>query len=193
MNKNKKFDLRSNVIEEELRRVNYRARYMKLLKNTIFILIVVAAIATIIASFVLSVLEIYGSSMNPTLKEGQVVIAYKSKDIEQKDLIAFYQGNKLLVKRVIAKQGDYVKITDDGDVYINGKKLEEPYICNKSLGESDIKYPYQVPDGHYFVLGDNRETSIDSRNSAIGAVAKEDILGEVMVRIWPINKLGIVK
>lgn len=192
MSKNKKNILTSGVIEEELKRIDYRTRYIKLLKNTVFILIVVAAISTIIASFVISVLEINGASMNPTLDEGQLVVAYRS-DIEKNDLVAFYQGNKILVKRVIARQGDFVNITDDGDVFVNGKVVKEPYVNKKSLGNTDIEYPYQVPDGHYFVLGDKRDTSIDSRNSAIGAVSKEDILGKVVIRIWPLNKLGIIK
>ena len=193
MNKNKKISLTSNIVEEELKRVNYQTKYIRLLKSTIFTLIIVIAISTIIASFILSILEINGSSMNPTLKEGQIVIAYRSNTIKNNDLIAFYQGNKILVKRVIAIQGEYVNITDDGDVYVNGKAIKEPYISQKSLGNSNIEYPYQVPDGHYFVLGDKRDTSIDSRNSTIGAVSKEDILGKVTIGLWPINKMGIIK
>lgn len=193
MNNDVNISLTSKIVEEELKRVNYKLKYIKLLKNTIFILIVVAAISTIIASFLLSVLEINGSSMYPTLKEGQIIIAYKNKNIEKNDVIAFYQGNKILVKRVIAKQGDFVSITDKGDVFVNGKIIKEPYINQKSIGNSDIEYPYQVPDGHYFVLGDKRDTSIDSRNSVIGTISKKDVLGKAIVSIWPINKMGIVK
>lgn len=193
MNNNKKISLTSKVVEEELKRVNYQKKYIKLLKNTIFTLIIVVAISTLIASFIISILEINGSSMNPTLNEGEIVIAYRNKNIKNNDLIAFYQGNKILVKRVIATQGEYVNITDDGDVYVNGKIIKEPYISQKSLGNSNIEYPYQVPDGHYFVLGDKRDTSIDSRNSTIGAISKEDILGKVKIGLWPLNKLGIIK
>ena len=185
--------LTSNEVEKELKRVNYQSRYIKILKSTIVTLVVVAAIATIIASFFLSVLEINGSSMSPTLKQGQMVVAYKDKKIERGEIIAFYHGNKILIKRVIANQGDFVNIDSDGNVYVDGKLVLEPYISKKSLGNCNIKFPYQVPDGHYFVLGDNRDTSIDSRNSVIGVIAKEDILGKVLISIWPINKMGRVK
>ena len=193
MNKNNKLSLTSKAIEKELKRVNYQTKYMKMLKNTIFTLAVVSAIATIIASFVLSVLEINGLSMSPTLTEGQIVIAYKNKNIKENDVIAFYQGNKILVKRVIAKPGSFVNIDEEGNVYVNGELLKESYIKEKAQGETDIEYPYQVPDGHYFVLGDKRDTSIDSRNSEIGAISKEDILGKVVISIWPLNKMGIIK
>ena len=193
MEKNKNISLSSDIIAEEIKRLNYRLKYLKLLKSTIFTLIVVASIATIVASFLLSVLEINGTSMMPTLNENQIVIARNDKKIEKNDIIAFYQGNKILVKRVIATQGDFVKITDTGDVYVNGKQLKETYISKKSLGNSNIEYPYQVPDGHYFVLGDKRDTSIDSRNKAVGTIAEEDILGKVVIKIWPLNKIGIVE
>ena len=129
----------------------------------------------------------------PTLKEGQVVIAYKKNDIEKNDVIAFYQGNKILVKRVIATQGNFVNIDDEGNVYVDGTLLEELYASEKTLGNSNIEYPYQVPDGHYFVLGDKRDTSLDSRNSIIGAIPKEDVIGKVVISIWPLNKMGIIK
>lgn len=193
MNKNTKISLTSKEVEKELKRETYKSRYIKIFKSTIYTLIVVAAISTVIASFVLSVLEINGSSMSPTLKEGEIVIAYKDKTIEQKDVIAFYQGNKILVKRVIAKAGSFVNIDDVGNVYVDGNLLEESYINKKDLGESNIEYPYQVPDGHYFVLGDKRETSLDSRNKQIGSISKEDILGKVVISIWPPNKMGTIK
>ena len=190
---NVKISLTKEEIEKELKWENYKFRYVKILKSTIYTLIVVSAIATIIASFVLSVLEINGSSMKPTLEEGEIVIAYKDKSIETSDVVAFYQGNKILVKRVIAKPGSFVNIDDDGNIYVDGSLLSEPYIKEKTLGETDIEYPYQVPDGHYFVLGDDRDSSIDSRKKVIGAVSKENILGKVVVSIWPLNKIGIIK
>lgn len=190
---NKATKLTPKVVEEELKRVNYKTRYIKLLKNTIFTLITVAATATIISSFIISVFEINGESMMPTLKEGQIVIAHKKNNIEKNDVIAFYQGNKILVKRVIATQGNFVNIDDEGNVYVDGTLLEELYASEKTLGNSNIEYPYQVPDGHYFVLGDKRDTSLDSRNSIIGAIPKEDVIGKVVISIWPLNKMGIIK
>ena len=193
MVKDSKISLTSSIVEEELKRVNYKIKYRKLLKSTIFALIVASSVATLIASFVLSLFEINGSSMAPTLEEGQIVIAFKDKTIDQGDVIAFYQGNKILVKRVLARAGSFVNIDDAGNVYVDGKIVKETYIDDKSMGNSDIEYPYQVPDGHYFVLGDKRDTSLDSRNSLVGAVAKEDIIGKVKISVWPINKLEIIK
>ena len=193
MKKSTGVKLTSKLVEAELDRVEYQTKYFKLLKNTIFSLIVVASVSTIIATFLLSVLEINGSSMNPTLNEGQIVLAFKSESVERNDLIAFYQGNKILVKRVIALQGDYVTITEDGDVYVNQVLVNEPYVDAKSLGNSNIEYPFQVPDDSYFVLGDKRDTSIDSRNSTIGTISDDDVIGKVKLGIWPLNKLGILK
>ena len=185
--------LSSKLVEEELKRETYKVKYINLLKNTIFTLIVVAAIITIISSYILSVFEVSGESMIPALDEGQIVVAFHDKSIKANDVIAFYQGNKILIKRVIATQGSYVNIDDDGNVYVDGNLLDEPYVLEKTLGDSNIKYPYQVPDGHYFVLGDKRNTSIDSRYDIIGAVSNENVIGKVVISVWPLNKMGIVK
>ena len=193
MSMNKKISLTSKMIEEELKRENYKLKYIKLLKSTFSTLIVIVAISIIISTFVVSVLEVSGSSMSPTLNQGQTIIAFKSKNIKKNDIIAFYQGNKILVKRVVALEGDFVNIDDDGTVYINGNIIDEAYIDNKSLGNSNINYPYQVPSNHYFVLGDKRDTSLDSRNTEVGAVSKKDVFGKVTLRIWPLNKMGIIK
>jgi len=193
MNNNYKISLTPSIVEEELKRETYKVKYINLLKNTIFTLIVVAAIITIISSYILSVFEVSGESMIPNLNEGQIVVAFHDKSIKANDVIAFYQGNKILIKRVIATQGSYVNIDDDGNVYVDGNLLEEPYVLEKTLGDSDIKYPYQVPDGHYFVLGDKRNTSIDSRYDIIGAVSNENVIGKVVISVWPLNKMGIVK
>ena len=182
--------LTSKAIEEELKRETYKSKYIKVLKSTFYALITIAAVAAIIATLLMPVLQINGSSMSPNLNEGEIVIAFKTSNIKKGDIIAFYHGNKILVKRVIATQGDWVNIDKDGNVYIDGNLLEEPYINNKELGESNITFPIQVPDGQYFVLGDHRDTSLDSRNEEIGCIKKEDILGKVIVRVWPINKIN---
>ena len=192
MNKSN-ISLTSKQIEEELKREEYKSKYIKIIKSTIFTLIIVVSIVSIITTYLLSILEINGQSMKPTLNEGQIVIAYKDKSLEEGDVIAFYQGNKILIKRVIAKSGSFVNIDEEGNVSVDGKLIDEPYIDNKSLGDSDIEYPYQVPDGHYFVLGDNRDASLDSRSSEIGSVSDEDILGKVVVSVWPLDKMGIIK
>lgn len=180
-------------IEAELNKEKYKEKYFKILKSTIYSLIIVASVATLIATLVMPVLQISGSSMTPTFKEGEIVISLKTKNLETGDIIAFYHSNKILVKRVIAGAGDWVNITDDGSVYINGKLKKEPYITKMSLGNSDIEFPYQVTDGHWFVLGDQRETSIDSRNSEIGSVSQDDIVGKIIFRVWPLKKLGRIK
>lgn len=131
--------------------------------------------------------------MEPTLKEGEIVLALKTKNIEAGDVIAFYHGNKILVKRVIATSGQWVKITDEGDVYVDGKLVNEPYVKEKSLGQADVKFPIQVSEGSYFILGDDRETSIDSRTEVIGSISQEDIIGKVLIKAWPIKQIGVVK
>lgn len=154
-------------------------------------LIIVAAIAVLVATLWLPVLQIYGSSMTPTFKEGQIVVAVKGSSFEEGDIIAFYYGNKLLVKRYIAGPGSWVDIKEDGTVYVDGAELSELYLTEKALGECDMEFPYQIPEDRYFVLGDHRSTSVDSRSSAIGCVAEEQIVGRIVFRIWPLTKIGI--
>ena len=177
------------LLKKELDRVNYKTKYRSVLKSTIFMLVVVAAIAVLVATTWLPVLQIYGSSMTPTLNEGEVVVSVKGSSFEQGDLIAFYYGNKILVKRCIATPGQWVDIDEDGNVYIDGKRLNEPYVKEKSFGDCDIKLPYQVPEDRYFCMGDHRETSVDSRNSSVGCISKEQIIGRIFFRIWPLNDL----
>ena len=177
-------------LEKELKRETYRSRYFKILTSTIYALIIVAAVAALVATFVMPVLQISGSSMQPTFTEGEVVLSVKTNNLKQGDIIAFYHGNKILVKRVIAGPGSFVNITIDGDVYVDGVLLDEPYIQEKMLGDTNITYPYQVPDGEWFVLGDQREVSIDSRNTEIGCVSQDDLVGKVVFRVWPLNKFG---
>lgn len=179
-------------LEAELKREKYRSRYGRVLRSTIYTLIVVAAIAVLVATLWMPVLQIYGSSMTPTLESGEVVISLKGSDFETGDVIAFYVGNRILVKRVIAGAGDWINIDEDGTVYVNGEALDEPYLTDQALGECDIKLPYQVPDERYFVMGDHRSTSVDSRSTSVGCVAQEQIVGEIVFRIWPISQLGSV-
>ena len=177
------------LLKKELDRVNYKTKYRSVLKSTIFMLVVVAAIAVLVATTWLPVLQIYGSSMTPTLNEGEVVVSVKGSSFEQGDLIAFYYGNKILVKRCIATPGQWVDIDEDGNVYVDGNLLNEPYVKEKAFGDCDIKLPYQVPEDRYFCMGDHRETSVDSRNSSVGCISKEQIIGRIFFRVWPFNDL----
>ena len=182
----------SQQLEEELKRTRYRKRYRRVLFSTIYTLITVAAIAVLVATLLLPVLQIYGSSMTPTLQDGDIIFSVKTEKMEQGDIIAFYYNNKILVKRVIALPGDYINIDAEGNVYVNGEILDEPYVTDKRLGDCDLEFPFKVPGTGYFVLGDQRSNSVDSRNSAIGAVSRDDIIGKVFLRVWPFSKIGLV-
>ena len=180
-------------LEKELDRVRYRSRFGTVLRSTIYTLITVAAVAVLIATLWLPVLQIYGSSMTPTLVDGEIIFTIKTSDFEPGDIVAFYHENKILVKRVVASSGDWVDIDEDGTVYINGEELEEPYLQEKAQGDCNIELPYQVPDERIFVMGDHRSTSVDSRNTAVGCVAQEDIVGKIIFRIWPLSRFGRVE
>lgn len=179
-------------IEHERARLRYQKRYSRTLKSTVAILIVVAALAVLVATLWMPVLRIYGTSMVPTLEDGQIVISVKSGTYASGDIVAFYYGNKLLIKRYIAGPSDWVNLDEDGNVFVNGKELTEPYLKEKSYGETNIELPYQVPDERYFLMGDNRDVSIDSRNTAVGCVSSEQIVGKVVFRIWPLSEFGPV-
>lgn len=180
-------------LEEELQRVKYRFKYKKILKSTIYVLVIVIALSVLVSTLIFPVLEIYGDSMTPTFSEGDVVVTVKKSKFETGDIIAFYYNNRILVKRVIAISSEWVNIDDEGNVFVNDELLEEPYIEEKSYGDTDIVFPYQVPEGSYFVLGDQRVNSIDSRNSLIGSISEEDIISKVIFKVWPLKSFGIVK
>ena len=180
-------------LEAELQRESYRMRYKRMLRSTVAILVVVAAAAVLVATFFLPIFRIYGSSMTPTLRNGDVVASLREDSYERGDVIAFYYNNKILVKRVVGLPGEWIDISDDGSVYIDGILLEEPYLTEKVLGECNIELPYQVPDGRYFDMGDHRSVSSDSRNVAVGCVAEEQIVGKLVFRIWPFSQLGTIE
>ena len=188
-----RFGPTTDQIRTELERVRYRRSFANTLRSTIFILIVVSASAVLIAVLLLPVLRIYGHSMNDTLDEGDVVVSIKGSTFKTGDIIAFYYNNKLLVKRVIGQPGDWVDIDEAGNVYVNQVMLEEPYLDSKAFGETNIELPYQVPESRIFVLGHNRDVSIDSRNTSVGCVAEEQIAGKIVFRVWPIDKIGFLK
>ena len=188
-----RFGPTTDQIRTELERVRYRRTFANTLRSTIFILIVVSASAVLIAVLLLPVLRIYGHSMNDTLDEGDVVVSLKGSTFKPGDIIAFYYNNKLLVKRVIGQPGDWVDIDEQGNVYVNQVLLEEPYLDSKAFGETNIELPYQVPESRIFVLGDNRDVSIDSRNTSVGCVAEEQIAGKIVFRVWPLDKMGFLK
>lgn len=178
------------ALEAELSRENYRSRYSKVLRNTIYTLITVAAVAVLVATLWMPVFQTSGSSMTPTLSESDFVVSFKTKKLEAGDIVAFYINNKILVKRVIAKAGDWVNISEEGIVSVNGHILDEPYIDEPALGDTDLEYPYQVPEKKYFVMGDHRSVSIDSRNSTVGCVSDEDIVGKIIFCVWPLPDFG---
>lgn len=177
-------------LEKELERVRYRRRYRKVFRSTICTLITVAAIAVLVATLWTPVLQIYGNSMTPTLRNGNIVVSVKTGEFETGDVIAFYYNNKILIKRIIAKSGDWVNIDQDGTVYVNDKAIEEPYISEKALGECNIKMPYQVPESRLFVMGDHRSVSVDSRSTVVGCVAEEQVVGKIVFRVWPLKEFG---
>jgi len=177
-------------LKRELKHERYRSSYGVTLKSTVFTLICVAAVAVLVATLLMPVLQIYGDSMEPSLIDGDIVASVKTGELEQGDMVAFYYNNKILVKRVVASSGDWVDISEDGTVSVNGVILDEPYVEEKALGSCNIEMPYQVPDGRWFVMGDNRATSVDSRDKTLGCVSQEQILGRLAFRIWPVSRVS---
>ena len=180
-------------LEGELQRERHKRSYRSTLLSTISALVIVAAIAVLVSMLALPVLQVVGESMTPSIYEGEIVVAPKGTAFQKGDVIAFYYNNKILVKRVIANAGEWVNIDADGNVFINDVPLDEPYVSEKAFGDCNITLPYQVPDGKIFVMGDHRATSSDSRNTAVGCVAQEQVVGRVVLRVWPLNKISVIE
>ena len=181
-----------DILQKELRRERYKRRFRRILRSTVNALIVVAAVAALIATLVLPVLEIAGTSMEPNLNDGDIVVMMKTDHLKTGDLCAFYYSNKILIKRIIGIPGDYLWINKDGTVYLNNTELHEPYVSEKALGECDIDFPYQVPENYYFMMGDHRKTSIDSRSSVIGCIAEDQIVGKIFCKLWPLKDFELI-
>lgn len=179
-------------IQSERKRIRRGVYYRQALSGTISVLLVVAAVAVLITTLFLPILQISGDSMSPTMEHDEIVVLLKTKKFDRGDLVGFYYQGKILLKRVIALPEDEVAIDADGNVYVNGQLLEESYVTDKELGDCDLQFPYKVPGTSYFVLGDRRSNSVDSRNSAVGAISRDDIIGKVFIRVWPLVKFGFV-
>ena len=177
-------------LENELRRVRFKDRYARVLRSTVYALVITAAVCVLIASLIMPVLQIYGTSMSPTVNEGEIVVALKGSDFQCGEVVVLSYNNKLLVKRVIAGPAQWVDIDLDGNVYVDGELINEPYLQEKAYGDCTLELPYQVPDGRYFVLGDNRATSQDSRNTIVGCIADEQIVGKAIFRVWPLSRVS---
>ena len=180
------------AVEKDLRREQYKQLYKKTLKSTVFALLTAAAAAILVATLWLPVLQIFGSSMTPTLQEGEIVVSVKANTMSPGDVVAFYYGNKVLIKRYIAGPGSWVDIKEDGTIYVDEQPLDEPYLTNKAFGICDLELPYQVPEETYFLVGDERETSVDSRHSSVGCISKEEIVGKIIYRVWPLEAFGSI-
>lgn len=178
------------VLEQELERVRSRNRSFQLIKSTVSVIIVVAAAAVLLATLMFPVLRIYGTSMTPTLNEGDIVVSVKGTNLKRGDVIVFYYNNKILCKRLIGKPGDWIDIDKNGNVSVNNVQLDETYLPEKALGDCNIELPYQVPENRYFVMGDHRSVSVDSRNTQIGCISEEQIVGRIIFSILPFHSIN---
>ncbi|HEM4979723.1 TPA: signal peptidase I [Streptococcus suis] len=184
---------KTSDLQAVYQQAKYKKTFWETIRSTVFMLVVVAAFAVLIAVLFLPILRIYGNSMKGTLNSGDIVVSVKSNDFESSDVVAFYYNNNILVKHVIAEAGDWVDMDKQGNVYVNNQRLDEPYLANRDYSHTDIEFPYQVPENRIFVMGDNRKESIDSRNNAIGTVSNEQIVGKLVFKIWPLPELGWIE
>lgn len=180
------------AVATERKNLRYRSDFLRMLRSTIGILVVVAAAAALVAMLCLPVMQVSGNSMEPTLQDKDIIVLFKQDHFQTGDLVGLYYNGKIMLKRIIGQAGDYINIDADGNVYVNGTYLDEPYITGKSLGDCDLRFPYQVPDSSCFVLGDHRSVSTDSRNSVIGCIRTEQIIGKIIFRIWPLNQISLI-
>lgn len=185
-------DISIDQLETALKREQQKKMIIRVIRSSLYILSSVAAVVVLAAILLFPVLKIYGNSMTPTFYEGQIVIARRGSDFKTGDIVAFNYNNQVLIKRVIAKAGDWVDIREDGTVVVNGIVLDEPYVSEKSFGINDLTYPYQIPDKAIFVLGDHRMTSIDSRSRDVGCILVDDVVGRIVLRIWPLNEMKLI-
>ncbi len=168
------------------------------IKDT-FKYIIVIVVVLVLAIYVVSLQQVVGPSMSDTLNNNDIVlldkISYRFTDIKRGDVVSlYYADTKYLIKRVIGLPGEYVEFQDN-KLYIDNKYMDEDYVedvITDDFSLSELGYD-EIPEDMYLVLGDNREDSLDSRDASVGLIPKEDIIGKVRIRIWPLNKIGIIR